>query len=1177
MDPTHYPPNSRGHEAQLLAATPSLIAQLDLTPSGSHGDCNRGSCGCRRHDARCCHKGLAAYLVFEYNRDNFMEDREQRMKKEFHERKYRVVQGQLWRQDVRDFVSLTEQKMSLYLIINVLLLSFTVTMWVEGQLPETTPDWLVMGYQIASVVAFSYLVLTIWLAMHAAIAAQSYQTRVLTQLVRLPIPTWAELEAARTAGSEFEKVESRQMFRVPFVTGKQEDFVPGAQSGHAASDVDDVCPPEESGNTGGPEQVYAGVATDPWGLEQRGDGIYELGCYSGAEVANLRHVKLLRQAAVYWQTYDAFARVSMSVGINQLMLGMSYYILGYAMLEVKAPLAALAGVLAFMGSAEATEAVLICPCNEACAIRLRKLHKPSPLFYGSQQLCWCISADVNQSMATILRGRRLASRLLAQRSRIAPQVRTAVAAPFQYEELFDLHANEVPTQYRKLSSDGVSTCMLPSGEKLLKVESEVLESLSHQAIVDIQHLFRPSHLEMLSKILKESRSACCGDHRSSGPLVEVVTPLDLPGVLESINDGLGTVLHLLQQNCSDQLQLKNLAIVHQEMMLRQERCLQNLAEGLAISAPCTSMQKKDRDEENEDYDKVESVVHFQLDEVSDGAEGWMAPNQQALAIPHGDRECPTDEILLPVIQKGSSPAAKKMSSRDGPKFGQRFVTQGQESEPETVAFEIIGLLCAEMASSTALRRFFFHWVASAIEWCEDCREPHRTGILAKIVKSNRFGGLCMTVILLNSIVISYQSDFEMKNPGATTPYPLMMIELGFAFFYGIEILLKLVCLSLVEGINLTFLRLLRLCKIAKVLRVLRTLRFFRELRLMLDCVLGSVINAIWCVAMLFFVMFIFALLMVQGLADYLGQYSREFGPESLTEEFVGDIMLWYGSVGRTILTLFQSTTSGIDWRDCYLPLEQSSELVAGMFLVFVGLFTISVWNIVTPFPQLPSQAHGCSPFHSTKPQVDVCRESAEVGPARPGVLSDGAPPEGQPKLCQKSLDWESRKDVQDAQSLIDLFCSRLGCSETSSICHGQFKLLAGQHRFRAYLTARGIDIKNVEVFFRMLAAASGNAEVEIKVLANALVRMKGFATSIDLQTLTFETKMQLSKQARSVKEVGRHVRRIVFRRQLLEKRTADKDLPVEHKDDPKPTLLRKVMPPAASHKSALRPRCPPEP
>mmetsp|Transcript_121831 Transcript_121831/g.289684 ORF Transcript_121831/g.289684 Transcript_121831/m.289684 type:complete len:903 (-) Transcript_121831:33-2741(-) len=289
----------------------------------------------------------AATKVYEYNRDNFMEDREQRMKKEFNERKYRVIQAQLWRQDVRDFISLTEQKMSLYLIINVLLLSFTVTMWVEGQLPETTPDWLVIGYQIASVVAFSYLVLTIWLAMHAAVAAQSYQTRVLTQLVRLPIPTWKELEACRTAGSEFEKLESRQMFRVPFVTGTQEGHVPG----HTAAMTTPA--DTESGNTGGPdEQVDASIAADPWGLEQRGDSTYELSTYGASEIAELRHIKLLRQAAVYWQTYDAFARVSMSVGINQLMLGMSYYILGYAMLETKAPAAALAGIVAFMGSAE---------------------------------------------------------------------------------------------------------------------------------------------------------------------------------------------------------------------------------------------------------------------------------------------------------------------------------------------------------------------------------------------------------------------------------------------------------------------------------------------------------------------------------------------------------------------------------------------------------------------------------------------------------------------------------------------------------------------------------------------------------------------------------------------------------------------------------------------------------
>jgi hypothetical protein len=293
---------------------------------------------------------LGVTKVFEYNRENFMEDREQRMKKEFAERNYRISQASLWRQDVRDFVSLTEWKMSLYLIVNVLLLGFTMTLWCEGQLPESTPDWLVMGYQIAAVVAFSFLLLTVWLAMHAGVAAKSYKTRVMTQLVRLPLPTWRELEACRTYASEFEKLDSRQMFRVPFVTGSQESFVPGTTA--AAAATQDTSTDLGIFGNESPTEDTAALATDPWGLERCSDDIYELGVKSGSEVAKLRHMRLIRQAAVYWQTYDAFARVSMSVGINQLMLAISYYILGYALLDVKAPMAALGGVVVLMGTSE---------------------------------------------------------------------------------------------------------------------------------------------------------------------------------------------------------------------------------------------------------------------------------------------------------------------------------------------------------------------------------------------------------------------------------------------------------------------------------------------------------------------------------------------------------------------------------------------------------------------------------------------------------------------------------------------------------------------------------------------------------------------------------------------------------------------------------------------------------
>jgi len=73
---------------------------------------------------------------------------------------------------------------------------------------------------------------------------------------------------------------------------------------------------------------------DPWGLERKADDIQGLGCPLGAEVANLRHIKLTRQAATLWQSYDSFARVSLSIGINQLILAISYYFMAYLVVDV---------------------------------------------------------------------------------------------------------------------------------------------------------------------------------------------------------------------------------------------------------------------------------------------------------------------------------------------------------------------------------------------------------------------------------------------------------------------------------------------------------------------------------------------------------------------------------------------------------------------------------------------------------------------------------------------------------------------------------------------------------------------------------------------------------------------------------------------------------------------------
>jgi len=276
-----------------------------------------------------------------------MYDRRLRQRKEFQLQKFRVAQAELWREDVRDLISLTEYKMHVYLLVNVLMLGFCVVLYCEGKLPEQTPDWLMMGHIISITGAFSFLLLSMWLAMQAAVAAQSYEARLLTQLVRLPIPSWNEIEACRTYGSDFERVDKKQMVRVPFLN--QESLVkpaeiarPHQEENESTEDTPGLFPhPAPSTAEEESHEAYC----DPWGLERGGAEIEELGCKTGPSIAQLRHVKIARHAMIYWQTFDAFARVSLNIGVNQLLLAMSYYIIGYTMVEVGCWMAATYGII----------------------------------------------------------------------------------------------------------------------------------------------------------------------------------------------------------------------------------------------------------------------------------------------------------------------------------------------------------------------------------------------------------------------------------------------------------------------------------------------------------------------------------------------------------------------------------------------------------------------------------------------------------------------------------------------------------------------------------------------------------------------------------------------------------------------------------------------------------------
>merc|ERR1719265_1417634 len=103
------------------------------------------------------------------------------------------------------------------------------------------------------------------------------------------------------------------MFRVPFLMGSQEGLKRrprgGASEGQAEGEEARQSPPSSPRSTTNPAS-----SADPWGLERSGANAPALGQQEGGQVAQLGHIRLARQAMVHWQTYDAFARISLCIG-----------------------------------------------------------------------------------------------------------------------------------------------------------------------------------------------------------------------------------------------------------------------------------------------------------------------------------------------------------------------------------------------------------------------------------------------------------------------------------------------------------------------------------------------------------------------------------------------------------------------------------------------------------------------------------------------------------------------------------------------------------------------------------------------------------------------------------------------------------------------------------------------
>jgi len=288
------------------------------------------------------------------------------------------------------------------------------------------------------------------------------------------------------------------------------------------------------------------------------------------------------------------------------------------------------------------------------------------------------------------------------------------------------------------------------------------------------------------------------------------------------------------------------------------------------------------------------------------------------------------------------------------------------------------------------------------------------------------------------------------------------------------------------SVDVTFMRSLRLLKLSKILRMVRVMRFFSELRLILNSLLGSLISLFWAIVMLALIYYIFGLLFVQGIIPYLAN-------RSMADPIVEDsLKRFYGSVELSMMTLFQASTGGDDWSMFYEALVHTGGLNCVLFVFFILFIEIALMNILT------------------------------------GIFVENAMKLAQPDRDAMAL--EIRKREKELEDELRKLCQHFDTDGSGYISREKFAESLEHGKMKANLAVLGLDIKDAELFLGMLAEASGEKEVNVDAFIHGCMRLKGTATSLDMQLLVFGTSMVYKCQ----KQIQRDLRKFRYNFKSME-------------------------------------------
>lgn len=260
--------------------------------------------------------------------------------------------------------------------------------------------------------------------------------------------------------------------------------------------------------------------------------------------------------------------------------------------------------------------------------------------------------------------------------------------------------------------------------------------------------------------------------------------------------------------------------------------------------------------------------------------------------------------------------------------------------------------------------------------------------------------------------------------------------------------------------SVSVVRVLRVLRLVRVVRMIRTYTFFRELRMMVESCLNGLKSYMWCCLVILLLLYVFGIVFTTHTYLFISMEAPSSGDAHIVA-----LQKSFGTLDKSMLSLFQAITGGRDWIEFYDEVGVLGLKDRALLCIFLSFSVLAVMNAVAA----------------------VFVESTMQSSQHDREL-----------LIKEQILGAEKYQIQ----MMEIF-EEMDTDGTNTISLDEFIAHLDDDRVRAYFETLKLDVTDAGALFTLLDT-DHSGTLQIDEFIQGCQMLKGEARALDMRFMRFE-------------------------------------------------------------------------